>query len=75
MPRIRKRPNEPIAPTQIPGGHIDPKVPDDVDAETDREGHAAGDASEREHIESDEEQQARESEKAFDQAITRIPPG
>jgi len=28
-----------------------------------------------EHVESDEEQQARESEKAFDQAITRIPPG
>ena len=28
-----------------------------------------------EHTETDEEQQARESEKAFDQAITRIPPG
>jgi hypothetical protein len=28
-----------------------------------------------EHVESDEEQQARDSEKAFDQAITRIPPG
>lgn len=27
------------------------------------------------HVESDDEQQARESEKAFDQAITRIPPG
>ena len=27
------------------------------------------------HVESDQEQQARESEKAFDQAITRIPPG
>jgi len=27
------------------------------------------------HVESDEEQQARESEKAFDQAVTRIPPG
>jgi hypothetical protein len=27
------------------------------------------------HVESDEEQQARESEKAFDQAATRIPPG
>jgi hypothetical protein len=27
------------------------------------------------HVESDEEQQARESEKAFDQALTRIPPG
>jgi hypothetical protein len=28
-----------------------------------------------EHVETDEEQQARESEKAFDQALTRIPPG
>jgi hypothetical protein len=28
-----------------------------------------------EHVESDEEQQARESEKAYDQAITRTPPG
>jgi hypothetical protein len=27
------------------------------------------------HVESDEEQQARESEKAFDQAVTRMPPG
>jgi len=28
-----------------------------------------------EHAETEEEQQARESEKAFDQAITRLPPG
>lgn len=28
-----------------------------------------------EHVESDQEQQARESEKAFEQAVTRMPPG
>jgi hypothetical protein len=53
----RKRPNEPIAPTTIPGEPTDPKIPPE-------------DAPE-----SDQERQARESEKAFDQAITRIPPG
>ena len=62
MPRNRKRPAEPIAPTQIPGGRIDPKLPDEVEPED-------------EHVETEEEQQARESEKAFDQALTRIPPG
>jgi hypothetical protein len=55
----RKRPNEPIAPTTIPGERLDPKIPDE-DLDND---------------ESEQEQQARESEKAFDQAITRIPPG
>jgi hypothetical protein len=59
----RKRPREPIAPTLIPGEAIDPKIPDDT-PELDEE-----------HVETEEEQQARESEKAFDQAITRIPPG
>jgi hypothetical protein len=55
----RKRPNEPIAPTTIPGERLDPKIPDDeIDTE-----------------ESEQEQTARESEKAFDQAVTRIPPG
>jgi hypothetical protein len=64
-----KRPNEPIAPTTLPGRPTDPKIPPD-DAELDAEFDAD---SERE--ESDEERQARESEKAFDQAITRMPPG
>jgi hypothetical protein len=54
-----KRPNEPIAPTTIPGQRLDPKIPDD----------------ELDSDESEQEQQARESEKAFDQAITRNPPG
>ena len=55
-----KRPNEPIAPTTIPGERLDPKIPPDEELESD---------------ESEQEQKARESEKAFDQAITRIPPG
>jgi len=59
----RKRPREPIAPANIPGEALDPKIPPDEAFEPD------------EHEESEEEQQARESEKAFDQAITRIPPG
>jgi hypothetical protein len=54
-----KRPNEPIAPTTIPGQKLDPKIPDD----------------ELDSDESEQEQQAREAEKAFDQAITRNPPG
>jgi hypothetical protein len=58
-----KRPNEPIGPTNVPGQRLDPKIPDD-DVE---------DFDARE--ETEEEQQARESEKAFDQAITRIPSG
>jgi hypothetical protein len=66
MPRIRKRPTEPIAPAQIPGERIDPKIPDDV---------AENHIDEDEHVESEEEQQARESEKALDQALTRLPPG
>ena len=62
MPRKRKRPNEPIAPTQIPGERVDPKLPDEAPPED-------------EYVETEEERQARESEKAFDQALTRIPPG
>ena len=58
-----KRPREPIAPTTIPGEPLDPKIPPEEREDEDN------------HIESDEERQARESEKAFDQAITRIPPG
>jgi len=59
----RKRPHEPIAPTNVPGENLDPKIPGNQAPEPD------------EHEESEEEQQARESEKAFDQAITRLPPG
>ena len=55
-----KRPNEPIAPATIPGERLDPKIPPDEDLESD---------------ESEQEQKTRESEKDFDQAITRIPPG
>ena len=60
----RKRPSEPIAPTTIPGERLDPKSPPEQSSDLD---------DERE--ESEEERQARESEKAFDQASTRIPPG
>lgn len=59
----RKRPNEPIGPTNIPGERLDPKIPPDQRPEID------------EHEDSDDEQLARDSEKAFDQAIARIPPG
>ena len=71
MPRPRKRPSEPIAPANIPGERLDPKIPEDVE----RPDEDTAQADDTGHVESDEEQQARESEKAFDQAITRIPPG
>lgn len=71
MPRRRKRPSEPIAPTQIPGERLDPKIPEDADRTEDEPPRT----DEEDHVERDEEQQARESEKAFDQAVTRIPPG
>ena len=58
----RKRPNEPIGPTNIPGERLDPKIPPDQMPDAD------------EHEESDEERHARESEKAFDRAVTRTPP-
>jgi hypothetical protein len=61
-----KRPNEPIAPTTVPGERTDPKIPPDEGPERPHERD--------EFVESDEEQQARQSEKAFDQAITRLPP-
>jgi hypothetical protein len=67
-PMPGKRPNEPIAPATIPGQPLDPRIPPD---EADADAVAEFDASE----ESENEQHARESEKAFDQAITRIPPG
>lgn len=59
-----KRPSEPIAPASIPGQQMDPKIPPDQIPE-----------SEDGLLESEAERQARESEKAFDQAITRLPPG
>lgn len=59
-----KRPNDPIAPASTPGQQMDPEVPaEDLPK------------SEDGLLESEAERQARESEKAFDQAITRLPPG
>ena len=66
----RKRPREPIGPTTIPGEPTDPKIPPDEAPERDNERNDADYRGETE-----EERQARESEKAFDQAFTRIPPG
>jgi hypothetical protein len=63
----RKRPSEPIGPTTVPGQPTDPKIPPHQTPE--------GDVESDELAQSAEEQQARESEKAFDQASTRIPPG
>jgi hypothetical protein len=54
---------EPIAPATIPGEPLDPKIPPELEPDSD-----LGD-------ESDEERQARESEQAFDRAIARTPPG
>jgi len=59
-----KRPNEPIAPANIPGQKLDPKIPPDDIPE-----------SEDGLLESEAERQARESEKSFGEAITRLPPG
>ncbi len=64
MPRKRKRSIEPIAPTNIPGERLDPRIPSEETL-----------PAESEHTETDEEQQARDSEQAFDRAITRVPPG
>ena len=68
MPATRKRSVEPIAPTNIPGEPLDPKLDEDG---------TAGEmpSPDDEHVESDEEQQARDSEQAFDRALTRTPPG
>lgn len=59
-----KRPSEPIAPANIPGQKMDPRIPPDQIPQ-----------SEDGLLESEAERQARESEKALDQAITRLPPG
>ena len=65
----RKRPNEPIGPTTIPGEPLDPKIRSDQEPEPEE----SEETEERE--ETEEDVLARESEKAFDQAITRFPPG
>lgn len=69
-PSKRKHPptQHPLAPTPDPQEGINPRL-EELSSEPD-ENRADDD-----HSETDEEQQARESEKAFDQAITRIPPG
>ena len=58
-----KRPNEPIAPANVPHGTLDPKIPPDQIPE-----------SEDELLESEAERQVRE-EKARDQAVRRRQPG
>ena len=62
----RKRPNEPIAPTTLPGEPMDPKIPPDDEPERDEEYD--------ELVETEDERLARESEKAFERAITRVTP-
>ena len=74
MPRKRKRSIEPIAPTNIPGERLDPRIPSDQ-IPSDQIPSEETLPAESEHAETDEEQQARDSEQAFDRAITRIPPG
>lgn len=64
MPRKRKRSIEPIAPANIPGERLDPRLPADETL-----------PAQDEHAETDDEQQARDTEQAFDRAATRIPPG
>jgi hypothetical protein len=61
-----KRPNEPIGPANVPGGRLNPRIPDEQSADNDENFD--------ERVESDEEQHSRDSEKAFDQAIVRTPP-
>ena len=67
MPRRRKRTLEPIGPTNIPGEALDPRIIQDMVSPADT-------SVEDEHVESEEEQQARESEQALDRAATRTPP-
>jgi hypothetical protein len=65
--RRREPTNHPLAPTPDPEEGVNPRLPD---SELDDEARA-----DEEREEGEEERQARESEKAFDQAITRFPPG
>jgi hypothetical protein len=59
----RKHAFDPIAPTTLPGEPTDPKIHTEEEPERDA------------REETDEERQARESEQAFDRAVTRTPPG
>ena len=52
-----------------------PKRVDKEEQKRQQELDADAQPVDEDHVESDEEQHARESEKAFDQAVTRIPPG
>lgn len=61
-PSTRQPSKHPLSPTPDPEEGVNPRLPDENRADD-------------EHTETEEEQQARESEKAFDQAITRMPPG
>jgi hypothetical protein len=56
---------------------LQPAVPDPEEKKRQEELSSLPDENrvDTDHVETDEEQQARESEKAFDQAVTRIPPG
>jgi hypothetical protein len=62
--RKRKRPasTHPQSPLPDPLEGVNPRLPDE-DA-----------SAEKEHVESEEEQQARGSEAALDKAVTRMPP-
>ena len=62
--RRDERSIEPIAPANIPGEGLDPRIPAEETL-----------PAQDEHGDSDDEQQARDSEQAFDRAATRIPPG
>jgi hypothetical protein len=64
--RTREPTRHPLAPTPDPEEGVNPRLPE---TELPDEGRAEDDRGETE-----EERQARESEKAFDQAVTRIPP-
>lgn len=62
MPRDRTI--EPIAPTTIPGDVTDPKIPPEMNPESDDRIQ-----------EPEEEEQARLTEVAFERSISRLPPG
>jgi hypothetical protein len=66
--RKRQATKHPLAPTPDPQEGINPRL-EELKSEPDEN------RVDDDHTETEEEQQARESEKAFDQAITRIPPG
>lgn len=68
--RKREPTKHPLSPLPDPEEGVNPRLPD-APAEAHRTGEERG---KTEHVETEAEQQARESEKAFDQAATRIPP-